>query len=77
MNIAQLHHILHPKLGPYSGNGLSYQHPLSTDMYITINKQTEKNWIVLLFERGQKISENRFKSETLACDDVLKIVRQS
>ena len=77
MNIAQLHHILHPKLRPYSGNGLSYQHPLSTDMYITIKKQTENIWIVSLFERGEKISEEPFRSEELACNNVLKIVRQS
>jgi hypothetical protein len=77
MNIAQLHHILHPKLGPYSGSGSSYQHPLSTDMCITIKKQAENIWIVSLFERGEKVSEKPFRSETLACENILKIVRQN
>jgi len=76
MNIAKLHKILHPKLSPYSGNGLTYQHLLSMDMYITIKMQSANAWVVSLFERGRKVSDNTFKSEALACENALKIASQ-
>ena len=77
MNIAELHKILHPKLKPFSGDGESYRHRLTTDMDVTISKIGLLKWCVEIQERGQVNSTQLFVSESGACLEVLKIARSS
>ena len=77
MNIAELHEILHPKLKPYSGDGKSYRHRLSTDMDVTIHKISLLKWVVEVHERGQISSTRSFISESGACEEALKTARSN
>ena len=75
MKIADLHKLLHPKLKPYSGDGKSYRHPLSTDMDVTISRAGVLKWVVEVHERGLVHSNEAFCSEAKACEEVLRIAR--
>jgi hypothetical protein len=76
MTITELHKILHPKLAPYSGDGHSYRHRLGADMFVLIERCSDNKWSLFLYERGQKVQENTYNSESKACEEVLKIASE-
>jgi len=76
MNLAQLHHILHPKLGPYSGTGEAYQYSMSADLKLLLEK-SGACWQLWYVERGHRSRHRSFTSESEACEELLKLAKHA
>ena len=76
MRIEELHKILHPKLGPYSKGRERYTHRLGSDMSVSLEKISERNWEVSIMERGVSEMVSKHKTEKSACEALLKIANE-
>lgn len=74
MNIKDLHHILHPKLGAYIGPKNVYSHSLSSEINLVIEKSASGVWQLFMYERGILLENLQFQSESAACNYLLKFV---
>ena len=73
MTIVELHRILHPKLGAYTGSETSYLHRMPPDIYVTIEKVGLLNWSLSLIERGEEVQKKRFYTESGVCKYLYKM----
>lgn len=72
MDITQLHQILHPKRSPIDVVS-SYQHKISNDMSVCIERKSKSKWVVSLYERGHLELSETYSSEGAACERFLKL----
>ncbi len=73
MRIVELHKILHPKLGSYTGNKTSYLHRMPPDTYVTIEKVGLLSWSLSVSERGEEVQKEHFYTESGACKYLYKM----